>query len=166
MIFFAWKAEFNHYKNTISFLPWEADFVYLWVLKHRVKQQILKVSMISSWYLYTLVHFPLSVGGTCGCFLTWENLAKATGCTWLSYKAHLSLCWLWGSNQVMLGRSTQRETKDRLQFTAARIDAFSLTTHKELDTANNHVSLEAVLKWYSSLSTWHTDCSLAQQRTS
>lgn len=53
----------------------------------------------------------------------------------------------------MLGRSTQQETKDRLQFTAARIDAFSLTTHKELDTANNHVSLEAVLNDTPALST-------------
>lgn len=53
----------------------------------------------------------------------------------------------------MLRRSTQQETKDRLQFTAARIDAFSLTTHKELDTANNHVSLEAVLNDTPALST-------------
>jgi len=42
----------------------------------------------------------------------------------------------------MLGRLTQQETEDSLQLTAARIDAFSLTTHKELDTTNNHMCLE------------------------
>ena len=45
----------------------------------------------------------------------------------------------------MLGRPTRQGTEDGLQLTAARTDTFSLTTHKELDTANNNVSLGAVL---------------------
>lgn len=89
MIFFAWRAKFNHWQEYYQFSSMRGRFVYLWVLKHRVCQTDLKGGLHD--FLLIFIHlsnFPLVWVGPVVASNR-ENLAKATGCTWLSYKALL-----------------------------------------------------------------------------